>query len=109
MLTGSVIISELFTVWTVTKDNWTDHPSCQACCSLFGSFSFFSLCTVLELRTVKPVERQIFFKSVWEQFLFMFVLFLFYVYAAKPYDEEMFWKLEATRNGCGYVESLQTF
>ena len=58
---------------------------------------------------MKPVERQSFSGVVWEQFLFLFILFLFYVYAAKPYAGKLFWKLEATRNECGYVESLQLF
>ena len=105
MLTGSVNISELFTVWTVTEDNWTDHPSSV----YLGVFRFSVFRTVFGTTNCETTGTPEFFQICLEQFLFMFILFLSYVYAAKPYAEKLFWKLEATRKGCGYVESLQTF
>ena len=61
MLTGNVNHLGSFTVLTV--NSVSAHGALHAdtlICSLLGSFSFFSLCTVLEQRTVKPVERQSF-------------------------------------------------
>ena len=51
----------------------------------YSEFFVFSLCTVFGTTNCETSGTPEFSKSFWEQFLFMFILFLLYVYAAKPY------------------------
>ena len=75
VLIGNVTISDLHFLDLISVSaHGAQHADTLSCS--FESFSFQFLCTVLEPRNVKSVERQIFQISL-EQFYFYFIPILF--------------------------------